>query len=119
MLAQGVLDAFVLTFFEMSRAEDKQSSEWLGRQNRKIDGGFKAFEDLVKNRKGDWLVGNTYTIADIAVVCSVGHVDFAGARPDWKEKYPHLAAWYEGMDSREYYAQTRPVMFDIKTDTVV
>ena len=119
VLAQGVLDAFVLVFFESSRAEDKQSSEWLGRQNRKIDGGFRAFEELVKNRKGDYLVDGTYTIADIAVVCSIGQVNFGGLRPNWKEDYPVLASWWEQMDAREYYAQTRPVMFDIKTDTVV
>ena len=100
VLAQGVLDAFVLCFFESSRAEDKQSTEWLARQNRKIDGGFKAFEELVKNRKGDYLVANTYSIADIAVVCSVGQVNFGGLRPNWKEDYPQLASWWEQMDAR-------------------
>ena len=34
-LSEGVLDAFVLIFFEIARAEDKQSSEWMARQNRK------------------------------------------------------------------------------------
>ena len=119
VLAQGVLDAFVQVFFETARGKDKQSTEWLARQDRKVDGGLKAFEELVKSRKGDWLVGGVYTIADIAVVCSVGQVDFGGIRPNWKEEYPLLAGWFDEINKREYYASTKPVMFDIKKDTVV
>ena len=120
-LAEGMLDAFVLIFFEVSRPEEKQSKEWTDRQNRKIDGGFRAFEELCKGRKGEYLIGDgtIFTIADIAVVCAVGQVDFGGMRPSWKKTYPTLAAWYEGMDSRKNFKETRPVMFDIRRETVV
>ena len=122
VLSEGVLDAFVLIFFEISRVEDKQSKEWADRQNRKIDGGMRAFEELVKTKKGEYLIGDgkAMTIADIAVACAVGQIDFIGTlRPGWKEQYPKLAEWYTGMDERENFRETRPVMFDIKTDTVV
>ncbi len=120
-LSEGVLDAFVLQFFETARPEDKQSKEWFERQDRKVKGGMKAFDELCRTRKGDYLIGDgkTYTIADIAVVCAVGQVDFGGVLPGWKEQHPSLAEWFEKMDSRDYYQQTKPVMFDIKTDTVV
>lgn len=121
VLSEGVLDAFVLEFFEVAREESKQSREWLDRQQRKIEGGFRAFDELVKSRKGPYLIGdgNIYTIADIAVVCAVSQVDFGGHKPDWKEKFPDLAKWWEEMDEREHFASTRPVMFDINTNTVV
>ena len=121
VLSEGVLDAFVLEFFERAREEGKQSQEWMERQARKIDAGLAAFEGLVKGRKGEYLIGDgkTYTIADIAVACAVSQIDFGGIRPGWREKHPDLAEWWMAMDEREHYASTRPVMFDIKTDTIV
>ena len=120
-LSEGILDAFVLVFFEVSRPEEKQSQEWMDRQNRKIDGGLRACDGLCKGRKGDFLIGDgtIFTIADIAVVCAVGQIDFGGMRPSWKETYPSLATWWEGMDSRENFKETRPIMFDIKRETVI
>jgi len=124
VLAEGVMDAFVLYFFETARPEEKRSQEWMNRQKRKIDGGLKAFEELVKSRKGEYLIGDgqTFTIADIAAVCTAGHIDFSGAltgaKATW-EKYPSFYEWYKKMDERENFASTRPVMFDIKPDTVV
>lgn len=120
-LAQGVLDAFVLIFFEISRPQEKQSSEWLARQNRKLDGGMKAFEELMKKRPSgsEYLLANQLTIADIAVCCAVTQLDFAKLRPEWQGIYPELKRYWEKTESRESFRQTTPVMFDIKTDTVV
>lgn len=121
VLAEGMLDAFVLEFFEHARPEDKQSLEWLQRQERKIGGGLKAMEVMVKGRKGEYLVGDgkVFTIADIAAVCAVSQIDFGGLRPAWKEEFPALAEWWKVMDEREHFRDTRPVMFDIKREMVV
>ena len=121
VLSEGVLDAFVLVFFETARDESKRSQEWIDRQDRKINGGLRAFDELVKNRKGEYLIGDgkTFTIADIAVVCTVSQIDFGGVKPDWKEKYPDLEKWWKAIDEKENFASTRPVMFDIKTSSVV
>lgn len=121
-LAQGVLDAFVLAFFETSRPQEKQSEEWMARQQRKIDGGMKAFDGLAAKRRPEgsqYLLADQFTIADIAVVCAVAQINFAGLREGWKEKYPALAKYWEGLEARESFQQTTPKMFDIKTDTVV
>lgn len=120
-LSEGVLDAFVLTFFESRRPEEKQSSEWMARQERKIDGGLSAFENLCKSRQpksSEYLIDDTYTIADIAVACATAHIDFAGVRSGWQQQYPELAAWHSKMEERETFKRTYPVMFDIK-DSVV
>lgn len=119
-LSEGVLDAFVLVFFEIRRPQDKQSGEWLARQNRKIDGGLRAFENLVKARLGgsEYIVGSTYTIADIAVACAVAQIDFDGMRPGWKDEYPELAKWWEKIETRESFQQTRPAMYEMKYKVV-
>jgi glutathione S-transferase len=121
VLSEGMLDAFVLEAFEKFRPEAKQSEEWSARQNRKVDGGMRAFDELARNRKGEFLVGDgkTFTIADIAVACAVGQIDFTQVRPGWQEKYPELANWFKSMDEKEHFASTRPFMFDLKPHRVV
>ena len=119
VLSQGVMDAVVLAFFE--RMREKKSEAWEARQTRKVQGGFRAFEQLAKARAkdSDYLFASQLTIADIAVVCAVGFTDFNGFDKAWKEKYPALAAYWEKLDERESFASTRPQMFDIKTDEVI
>lgn len=110
VLSQGVMDAVVLAFFE--KAREVKSEEWEGRQRRKIDGGFKAMEELAKKKPqgSDFLFQDQLTIADIAICCAVGFCDFNGAVEGWKEKYPHLAGYWQKLDERESFKSTRPVM---------
>lgn len=110
VLSQGVMDAVVLAFFE--KAREVKSDAWLGRQTRKIEGGFQAMEALAKNKPQDseFLFNNQLTIADIAVVCTAGFCDFNKAVNGWKETYPHLAAYFQKLDERESFKTTRPVM---------
>ncbi|CAK4034950.1 glutathione S-transferase [Lecanosticta acicola] len=120
VLSQGVMDAVVLKFFEKARAQ--KSHEWEDRQARKVDGGFRAFEELARNRQpqgSDYLFFDQFTIADIAVVCAVGFVNFNGAIENWQQKYPSLATYFSKLDEMESFKSTRPVMFDIKSDQVV
>jgi len=110
VLAQGVMDAVVLAFFE--KAREAKSEEWLGRQMRKVVGGFKAMNELVmkKPQGKEFLFGGELTIADIAICCAVGFCDFNGAVEGWKEKYPQLAEYFQRLDERESFKTTRPVM---------
>jgi glutathione S-transferase len=62
--------------------------------------------------------GDEITIADIAVVCTVTWIEWADTRPGWKEQYPVLAKWVTALDERKEFADTRPVMFDLKEDVV-
>jgi glutathione S-transferase len=117
VLSQGCLDAFVLASFERRREAGKQSALWVQRQERKIDGAMRAFGEMVGERRKEgerWLVGGEMTIADIAVVCAVGQIDWSGMRKGWREEYPVLEEWWEGVDGRREFVETRPVMFDLK-----
>ncbi len=119
-LSEGLLEAFVLLFWESKRDEEKQSKGWKDRQNRKLDGAMKAMDELAKSRRkgSDYLLGGTLTIADIAVVCAVGMVDFINLREGWQEKYRDLASYFKKLDARESFESTRPVMFDLKDGVV-
>ncbi|KAH7355507.1 glutathione S-transferase domain-containing protein [Pyrenochaeta sp. MPI-SDFR-AT-0127] len=121
VLSEGCLDAIVINRFESRREEAVRSKPWMDRQNRKIDGAMRAFDDMVSGRKNagkEYLVGDDLTIADIAVICTIGFIDFAGMRPEWKTKYATLANWFDKLDARKEFEETRPVMFDLK-ETVV
>jgi glutathione S-transferase len=121
VLSEGCLDAIVLNRWEGRRDEDKQSKLWMERQNRKVDGALRAFNDMVVKRKEvgkEYLVGEELTIADIGAVCTVAWIEWAGIREGWKEKYPVLAEWVGKLDERKEFKETRPVMFDLK-ETVV
>jgi glutathione S-transferase len=121
VLCEGCLDAIVLNRWEERREEDKQSKLWLDRQNRKVDGAMRAFHEMVGKRREEgkeYLVGEELTLADIAVVVTVGWVEWAGLREGWREKYGLLREWWEKLDARKEFAETRPVMFEL-TEQVV
>lgn len=121
VLAEGCLDAVVINRFEARREPGQQSKLWMDRQNRKIDGALRAFNDLISARVNagkEYLVGDELSIADIAAVCTVGWIGWAGVRQDWGEKYPVMKKWIEGLDGRKEFEETRPVMFDLKEDVV-
>ena len=107
-----------LAFFETSRGE-LQSPEWLARQLRKVHGAIKAIDEFVKARKtsSDFLIGDELTIADIAAGSMLGMMNMVEtqfALIKWKEEYPGLVRWWEKLEERESFRETRPVMFDLK-----
>jgi glutathione S-transferase len=121
VLCEGCLDAIVLNRWEGRRDEDKRSTLWTERQDRKIDGAMRAFHEMVSKRveQGkEFLVGEEITLADIAVVCTVGWVQWAGIREGWEVEYGALKDWVEGLDARKEFVETRPVMFDLKEAVV-
>jgi glutathione S-transferase len=121
VLSEGCLDAIVLNRWEGRREEEKQSKLWMERQDRKVDGALRAFNDMVVKRKEqgkEYLVGEELTIADIGAVCTVAWIEWAGIREGWKERYPVLAEWVGRLDERKEFKETRPVMFDLKESVV-
>ncbi|KAJ8108268.1 hypothetical protein OPT61_g8288 [Boeremia exigua] len=121
VLAEGCLDAIVLNRWEGRRDEGAQSKLWMDRQNRKIDGAMGAFGEMLEARTvagKEWIVGEDISLADIAAVCAVGWVKWAGIREGWEAEYPALAEWLARVDEREEFRETRPIMFDLKEKVV-
>ena len=85
---------------------------------RKIEGAVKAYSEYAKAAGGEWLVGDTYSIADISVGCAVEWVDFFGLCKGWREEYPELGKYWARLQERESFKQTVPVMFEMNEPVV-
>ena len=115
VLCDGVCDALVLTFFERMRGEGA-SPEWTARQRRKIDGGVKEMARLVG--KGDWAVGNRFSLGDIAAGTLVGYMAVRFPELPWRTQYPDLAALSDRLEQRPSFKNSVPSVQKI-TDKIV
>ena len=121
VLSVGCMDAMMLSGWEARREEAMQSRKWMERQERKVDGAMRAFDGYVEaaEREGrGFVVGVEISIADIAIVCAVGAVEWGEVRPGWRDRYPVLARYFDRLDGLDEFKETRPVMFDL-TEQVV
>jgi glutathione S-transferase len=55
-----------------------------------------------------WCNGHSYTLADIAVGCTLGYLDFRFAHINWRDQYPNLARLYEKLAARPSFIETQP-----------
>lgn len=89
-----------------------------------MHGAIRAIDSFVKaarDRNSDFLIGDELTIADIAAGCMLGMMDMVETQfglIKWKEEYPELVGWWERLEERESFRETRPVMFDLREKVV-
>ena len=105
-LADGCTDAANAVVVEKRRPADKQSAEWIARQQGKIERSLKAMADELGARA--WCAGDHYTLADIAVGTALGYLDFRMADINWRKEYPNLAKLSEKLNKRASFADTVP-----------
>ena len=55
-----------------------------------------------------WCNGHGYTLADIAVGCTLGYLDFRFPHIDWRTQYPNLARHYAKLAARPAFVETQP-----------
>lgn len=105
--ADGTMDAVSASLYEMRfHDEAKFSQDWLDRQRGKIDAGFAALEQMLGNRP--WCVGDTMSLADIAIACHLGFITLRAPQFFPQEKYSNLAQLWKSMEARESMKQTAP-----------
>jgi glutathione S-transferase len=106
-LADGVVDASILVRLEMTqRPAEQQSPKWIDRQMGKVNAGIAAMSQGLGEKP--WCNGHVYTLADIAVGCALGYIDFRFGSIDWRGQYPNLARLYEKMIARPSFVETQP-----------
>lgn len=106
-LADGSLDAGLLLRYESQRAKREQSKAWTDKQAGKLRRGLATIAAELGERA--WCHGDRYTLADIAVGCCLGWVDFR--KPGgigWRDEYPNLAQHYGKLMERPSFADTAP-----------
>lgn len=105
-LADGITDAAVAAFLEGMRPAERQDPAAIERQLGKIERGLAALEERVAQRKG--CAGEALNLADIAIGCTLGYLDFRFAHLGWRAGHPRLAAWADGLLARPSFAATAP-----------
>jgi len=106
-LADGLLDAAVLIRAEYTqRPEALRSESWIARQQGKIDAAVEAMETGLGEKP--FCAGNSYTLADVAVGCALGYLDFRYPERDWRDGHPNLARLAEKLAQRPSFADTDP-----------
>jgi glutathione S-transferase len=109
-LADGVLDASVLARLEANwtgRSKAQRSQAWIDRQLSKVHSSLKAMSQGLGEKP--FCAGIYLSLADIAVGCALGYVEFRFGEIDWRGNYPNLAKLHEKLAQRQSFADTKPV----------
>ena len=106
-LADGVVDAGILVRAEGVRDKKERSKAWVDKQVARMHRGV---EQLAKDLgEKSFCHGERYSLADIALGCCLGWLDFR--RPgdvDWHAEYRPLAQHYAKLMERQPFADTVP-----------
>ena len=107
-LADGVCDAAISAMLEQRRPPEKQLQANIDKQLEKVTRGLKVLNlDIIKKK---WCVNETFSLADIALGCMLGYVDYRHKQLNWQDNYPNLAKHYSLLVKRPSFKQTMPVM---------
>ncbi|VVE47429.1 glutathione S-transferase family protein [Pandoraea terrigena] len=108
-LADGLTDAAVQIRVEaMFHDEASRSQALIDRQRSKIDEGLRAMARGLDVRP--WCASNRLTLADVAVVCALGYLDFRFPEIAWRDTHPNLADHFARMFARPSVADTVPTL---------
>jgi len=108
-LADGVTDAGILMRYESLRDKSEQSQAWSAKQLARMQRGMAQMAAELGER--NCCHGERYSLADIALGCCLGWLDFR--KPggvDWRKDYPALARHYDRMLERPAFADTVPAV---------
>lgn len=105
-LADGICDAAATIFLERKRPDKLQSLEWIARQQKKVTLGLEAAARELSDKK--WCEGNAYTLADIALCCTLGFLVFRFPEIEWRNTFPNLANLADTLEGRSSFMETAP-----------
>ena len=108
-LADGLLDASIAARLEQTwpgRSAAERSAAWTERQMSRVDAALKAMANGLGEKP--WCSGNHFTLADIALGCALGYLEFRFPSIAWRETHPNLARHYDKLMARQSFQDTRP-----------
>lgn len=88
------------------RPPELQSEAWVAHQRSKVDAGIKAMATGLAEKP--FCTGNYYTLADVAVGCTLGWISFRFPEIEWRETYPTLAKLLDKLSERQSFKDTVP-----------
>lgn len=108
-LADGVLDASILARLEANwpgRSKAQRSQAWIDRQLGKVQASLKAMALGLGDKP--FCAGNHFSLADIAVGCALGYLDFRFPDIDWRTPHPSLEKLQAKLMQRASFQETQP-----------
>jgi glutathione S-transferase len=104
-LADGISDAATTIFLERKRPDSLQSTKWISRQQKKAMLGLEVAARDLGDKK--WCEGNVYTLADIALGCTLGYLSFRFPEMKWR-MFPNLVRLVDALEERTSFIETAP-----------
>lgn len=108
-LADGVLDAAILARLEATwggRTQAQRCPAWIERQLGKVQASLRAMSRGLGEKP--FCGGVHFTLADVAVGCALGYLDFRFPEIDWRTEYPNLVKLQDKLMQRASFVETRP-----------
>jgi len=106
-LADGLLDAAIAARLEQTqRPAAQQSQKWIDRQMGKVDAALDAMANGLEGK--NWCHNSAYSLADIAVGCALGYLDFRFPQIDWRRRHPSLDKLYGRLATRQSFIDSAP-----------
>ena len=108
-LADGILDAALLARLEATwdgRTKAQRSQAWIDRQLAKVNTALKALSSGLGDKP--YCTGIHLSLADIAVGCALGYLDFRFPQIDWRADHANLAKLLEKLMQRQSFIDTVP-----------
>ncbi|QJT83203.1 glutathione S-transferase [Kosakonia sp. MUSA4] len=104
-LADGIMDAALVSVRELARPVEQQSESELLRQREKVSQGLDTLERYLQEGT---LSVDTLNLATIAIACAISYLNFRHVSPGWCVNHPLLVKLVENLFQRESFARTEP-----------
>ena len=108
-LADGVLDAAITARMEATwdgRTKVQRSQPWIDRQLVKVDASLRAMGKGLQEKP--FCSGIHLSLADIAVGCALGYLEFRFPQIAWRADHANLAKLLDKLMLRPSFADTVP-----------
>jgi glutathione S-transferase len=108
-LADGLLDCAIAARLEQTwggRSAAERSQAWIDRQLSRVHSALKAMGQGLGDKP--WCTNQHFTLADIAVGCALGYLDFRFAHIDWRAEHPNLSRLYDKVGARPSFVDSAP-----------
>ena len=101
-LADGIMDAAVLSQMERLREDSEQSSFWLERWEKAIIRSIDAFEDTMIQQAKEWHVGS------MSMACALDYLNLRHPQINWMERNKATYEWYQTVIKMDIMIATDP-----------
>jgi glutathione S-transferase len=108
-LADGIIDAAILARLEAhwpGRGPGERSQAWIDRQMIKVQASLDAVATGLAAKP--WCTGIHMTLADVAVGCALGYLDFRFPGIAWRDQHASLVRLATKLNARQSFIDTAP-----------